>query len=281
MKKIHYILIGLVVTLFASCEPIEDRDVLSNSFNPDNIQLSVERETPGSNQFTLKMNTKGVTGYWDYISGVAYTDEVLVTFPVTGEYTYSFNVTTPYMPNGVPSETEYITKTIDVQIDQLDVPLDDPYYKIAGETLAGKTWVFAGVPFDNTRWWYMAPPDNPTGDPWWNAAGECCPPANKDFVQDATAEINFNLLGDYTYTLGDDVIDGVKWKFNSDYTELTISDPTVIPGYQNEWGEPRANAEGKYQVVELTDDKLMLYTNQTIHDTGNIGWVWIFKPKAN
>lgn len=278
--KIYKILSLLVVTaiLAVSCEPIEERDSLSNSFDPNAIELSVEQNPPGSNKFTLKMNTKGVMGYWDYVVGQKNTDEVEVVFPVTGTHTFTFNVHNQYMTDGTPSsKTTGTTASIDVNITQLDVRLDDKFYHLAGETAAGKTWVFAGAPWDGNLWWYMAAPYN-WEEIWWNAAGECCPPANSDFVMDAAAEINFTLLGDYTYTLDGASSEGVKWAFNDDLTAFTITDPTKIPGYQNEWGEPRANADGRYEVKELTAERMVLYTSETIQ--GGTGWIWVFVPKA-
>ncbi len=46
-------------------------------------------------------------------------------------------------------------------------------------------------------WWFMADPGNPWGL-WWNAAGDCCPPA------DAAGEMKFDLNGaaNFTYYRG-------------------------------------------------------------------------------
>ena len=222
------------------------------------------------------MNTPGVTGYWDFITGTKYTDRVDVIFPITGEFVFNYHMTTPFMINGNPAEREYLVKSIVVQIDQLNVPLADEFYALAGTTIEGKTWVFDGAPYDGGLWWYMVADYN-HAETWWNAAGECCPPADINFTEDASAEITFNLLGDYTYDLSGEKSEGVKWVFSDDLKMLTINDPTAIPGYQNTWGEPRANPKGTYQIIELTEDKLVLFTATTIQ--GGSGWKWVFKAK--
>jgi len=274
-RNIIVVLSMAFLLMISACEPVEVRDMLSNPVNSaDDIILSVEQEA-GSNSFTLQMNTPGVTGYWDYIVGTKYSDRVDVVFPVTGEFTFNFHMTTPFMPNGDPGEREYITNSIVVKVDKLDVPLADEYYALAGTTAEGKTWVFDGEPFDGKAWWYMVADYN-HAELWWNAAGECCPPADINFVQDAAATMNFNLLGEYTYELNGEKSEGVKWVFSEDLKSLTISDPTAIPGYQNEWGEPRANPKGTYEIIELTEDKLVLFTSTTIQ--GGSGWKWVFKP---
>lgn len=278
-NRLIYLIIVVFAFSIAGCEPIEDRDSLSNSFDANAIDVSVIQDPPGTNKFILKMNTEGVAGYWDFIKSTKFTDEVEVIFPLTGTYTFSFNPTSPYLTDGSLKNVDYnVSKTIDVTIDKLDFPLPEEYYTLAGTTLDGKTWVFAGTPFDNTLWWYMAAPYN-WAETWWNAAGECCPPADINGVQDATAEINFTVLQDYTYELDGVKTEGIKWEFSDDLKILKISDPTKIPGYRNEWGEPRANKDGWYEVIELTDDRLVLYTNETIQ--GGTGWIWVFVPKTN
>lgn len=280
LKNIYGFFLMVLVLMFSSCEPIEDRDVLSNTITSvDDIELSVIQEG-GGNSFTLQMTTPGVTGYWDFITATKWTDRVDVVFPVTGEFTFDYYMSTPFMTNGKPSEKEYFTKSITVNIENLTVPLADEYYNIAGTTLDGKTWVFAGEPLDGGTWWYMSDFLN-WESVWWNAAGECCPPANKDFVLDSDAEMTFKILGEYIYSLNGEETEGVKWEISEDLTTLTLSDPTVIPGYQNEWGEPRANPDGKYQIVELTEDRLVLFTPVTINSGVEVnGWTWVFVPKS-
>ena len=111
MKKYKIINLWIVslVLLFAACQPIEDRDMLENTIDIDGVQLVATQSTPGGNKVELNMLTEGVTGYWDYNLGRAYTDKVEFIYPIPGKSTFTFTGTLG---------AEFFTKTIDVQIDQ-------------------------------------------------------------------------------------------------------------------------------------------------------------------
>ena len=186
-------MVGVLTIFFAACEPIENRDVLTNSFDPNDIQLEVVQSTTGGNEISIRMKTPGVVGYWDYVIDRKYSDRVDVIFPIPGTSTFTFYATTPYMDNNNPSAVSYISKTVDVTITQLDHELPPAYYKLVGANLEGKTWVFDGVGGDNRRWWFMSDPGNWAGL-WWNAGGECCPPA------DVSGKMVFDLDGGANFT---------------------------------------------------------------------------------
>ncbi|MCV9389193.1 hypothetical protein [Reichenbachiella ulvae] len=270
-RNIKLMALGAAV-LVSACEPIEDRDTLSNSFDPDNIELEVVQSTPGGNGLTLKMNTPGVIGFWDYNINTAYTDEVKVNYPIPGEQTFTYSVATAYMPNGDPGETEYIEKSVTVNIEVLDQPLPEAYYALVGQDLGGKTWVFDGGPAaDGRQWWFMSDPGNPWGI-WWNAAGDCCPPADAagKMVFDLDRAANFIYYAD---AAGDPVTGGT-FTFNSDYTKLTIGGGTNLLGTIP--GSGGGNA-GVYQIVELTADRMVLFVPDAEWATG---WTWVFVPEA-
>lgn len=273
-KHIHLIL-GALMLLWTSCEPIEDRESLSNSFDPDNIELEVVQATQGGNKLSIRMNTPGITGYWDYILDKKFSDRVEVVFPFTGEHTFTFNSTTPYMADGNPATREYVHKSVNVTITQLDEPLPEAYYALVGENLEGKTWVFDGGPTPDGRLWYfMSANDNPDGhmSPWWNAAGDCCPPP------DAAGKMVFDLAGgaNYTYYSGPDAnpLAG-KFVFSSDYKSLTITGANIL-GHFSQDGSQTGSVNGTYQVMTLTSDKLVLYNPLCVGYS--TGWTWVFKP---
>ncbi|HPF51093.1 MAG TPA: hypothetical protein PK335_05935 [Draconibacterium sp.] len=268
-KNIYGIFLMVFVLIFSSCDPIEDRDQLVNSFDPDNIELQVVQATDGGNKLSLQMKTPGVTGYWDYIIDKKYTDRVEVVFPFTGTHTFTYHVTTPYMPTGSPDYTEYIEKNISVDITQLDEALPQAYYYLVGENLEGKTWVFDGGPAaDGGTWWFMSDPGNPWGI-WWNAAGDCCPPG------DAAGKMVFDLAGGANYTYYSDAsgepVTGSTFKFNGDYTKLTIEGPANLLGSMDGGGN-----SGVFQIVELTADKMVLFVPDAAWATG---WTWVFRPE--
>jgi hypothetical protein len=131
---------------FSACEPIEDRQELANSFNPDAIDLEVVQATPGGNKLSIQMNSTGVTGYWDYLINTKHTNRVEVVFSFTGTREFTYHVTTPYMTeNGEPVSREFAEKSVSVEIIQLDESLPEAFHKLVGENLEGKTWVFDGT----------------------------------------------------------------------------------------------------------------------------------------
>jgi hypothetical protein len=268
--KATSLIVGMLALLLAACEPIENRDVLTNSFDPDDIELKVIQSTVGGNELSIQMNTPGVAGYWDFIIDKKFSDRVDVIFPIPGTSTFTFYVTTPYLEDGNINHLSYnISKSIDVTITQLDHELPPAYYKLVGDNLEGKTWVFDGVGGDNRLWWYMSDPGN-WASLWWNAGGECCPPS------DATGRMVFDLDGgaNYTYYASPtaDPVTGSTWAFNADFTKLTIKGGAQLLGAYA--GSGGGNA-GVYQIKEFTSDRLTLFVPDAEWATG---WVWVFKP---
>lgn len=263
--KIINLLIGAFIVLLAACEPIEDRDVLENSFDPDKIELRVVQPTPGSNRLSLQMLTPGVTGYWDFVIDRAFTDRVEVVFPIPGTHTFTFNVSTAYMPNDKPAEVQYISKSIEATITVLDHELPPAYYRLVGQNLQGKTWVFDGAGGDGRVWWAMVSPTNHLGV-WWNAGGECCPPS------DVNGRMRFDLDGGANLTtFASPTATGVagKWSFNKDFTRLTISGAANILGSEGGGGNNRV-----FEIKELTATRMVLFVPDAAWATG---WVWVFK----
>jgi len=270
MNKVISLTIGALSILLAACEPIEKRDVLTNSFNPDNIELKVVQSTTGGNQLSIQMNTPGIAGYWDYVIDKKFSDRVEVIYPIPGTSTFTYYVTTPYLENNNIDTIRYISKSIDVTITQLDHVLPEAYYKLIGADLEGKTWVFDGVGGDGRLWWYMSDPGNWAGT-WWNSGGECCPPADVSgkMVFDLNAGANFTYYSSPSAT----AVTGSSWAFNADYTKLTIKGDANILGSSPESGGSHPNKV--YEIKEFTADRLTLFVPDAEWDSG---WTWVFKP---
>ena len=263
------LIVGMLALLLAACEPIEDRQVLTNSYNPDDIELKVVQSTVGGNELSIQMNTPGVAGYWDYVIDKKFSDRVEVIFPIPGTSTFTFHVTTPYLEDGNINHLDYnISKSIDVTITQLDHELPPAYYKLVGDNLEGKTWVFDGGPDPDAReWWYMTDPGN-WGALWWNAAGDCCPPSDAAgrMVFDLDGGANFTYYASPTAT----AVTGSTWAFNADFTKLYIKGPANILGSMDGGGNNKV-----FQIKEFTSDRLTLFVPDAAWATG---WVWVFKP---
>lgn len=270
MNKIISLIVGALTLVLVACQPIEKRDVLTNSFDPNDIQLAVVQSTTGGNELSIQMNTPGIAGYWDYVIDKKYSDRVDVIFPIPGTSTFTFHVTTPYIENGdIANPVFDITKSIDVTITQLDHALPEAYYKLIGENLEGKTWVFDGVGGDNGLWWYMSDPAKWNGV-WWNAGGTCCPPADVSgrMVFDLDGGANFTYYASPTAT----AVTGSSFAFNADYTKLTIKGPANILGSMDGGGN-----SGVFEIKEFTADRLTLFVSNAAWSTG---WTWTFKPQV-
>ena len=270
INKIGMFFVAVAVLLMNACSPIEDREILENSFNPEDIQLEVIQTAGGKgNGLTLKMNTPGVIGYWDYLIDKKYSDVVNgVVFPIPGTHTFTYYVSTPYIKDGDPANREIISKSIQVTIEQLDQPLPTAYYALIGADLGGKTWVFDGAAGDGKEWWYMSDPLNPKGL-WWNAGGTCCAPA------DVTGKMVFDLNGGANYTyFANAGSAGTKasFSFNGTFTKLFIGGGQNILGAADQGA---GNLAGEYNIVEMTADRLVLHTPT---NNAGTGWTWVFVP---
>lgn len=247
--------------LALGCTPIEDRDHLVNTTDVAGVELIATQSTPGGNQIELRMVTPGITGYWNYNLGNAYTDRVQFIYPIPGTATFTYVGTLG---------GEFFSKTIDVEVEQLDHALDQDWYDLVSEqTEAGKTWVFNGGPgADGGMWWYMSPPNDPGAwqTAWWNAAGDCCPPG------DAAGRMTFDLDGaaNYTYYASADGEPQVG------SFVLDVANRTLKINNGNILGAEQGNPDGLYSIISLTEDELILYL---ANNAGGTGWTWIFRPE--
>jgi len=272
MNKLISLIFGTLILLIAACEPIEKRDTLSNSFDPNDIEVTVVQSTTGGNELSIQMNTPGIAGYWDYVIDKKFSDRVDVIFPIPGTSTFTFHVTTPYLENGDINNISYPTKSVDVTITQLDHALPEAYYKLIGTNLEGKTWVFDGVGGDGRLWWYMSDPGKWNGL-WWNAGGECCPPPDVSgkMVFDLNAGANFTYYASPTAT----PVTGSSFSFNADYTKLTIKGDADILGSAPGTGGSHPNKT--YEIKEFTNDRLTLFVSDAEWSSG---WTWVFVPEV-
>lgn len=264
MKKLFIV----IAAIFAvSCSPIVSDNELSNSFDKDNIQLSAYQENAGSNEITLKLETTGITGYWDYIINTKYTDEVTVVLPYTGTHTFTYYVTTPYINNGDLTDLEYVSQSIEVEVTQLDVALNDAYYNLVGTDLGGKTWVFDGTAGDGNIWWAMVNGGN-YAEVWWNATDSWVTP------EDVNGKMYFDVAGganyDYYSSVDADPIRG-SFVFNGSYSTLTFPTANIL-GSSNDL----SCGATTYEIIELTEDSLILFASAVDNGTG---WIWAFRPE--
>lgn len=250
-----------------ACEPIEDRDELSNTYNPDDIQVEVIQSSNGTgNGLTLKMLTPGVYGYWDYKLDVALTHEVSFVSPFMGEVEFSYYVSSPFIKGGDLSNPERIEKKVTVNVQVMDNDINPSYFDLTGEDLSGKTWV---LDLDNAdgRFYFMSDPGDPSAL-WWNA-GQDSPPA------DLGGKLVFDLAGapNLTYYAdGDDEGKTGTFKFNKSFTKLIVGKGVNLLGASSHGS---GNVSGEYTIVEMSSERMVLHTNSNGAGTG---WTWVFVP---
>lgn len=263
INKIKNLCFVSLALIFAACEPTIDEQYLSNSTDVDGVELVATQSTAGGNKITLDMVTPGVTGYWDYNLGTALTNKITFVYPIPGTSTFTFTGTLG---------AEFFTKTIDVQVDQLDSPLDQDWYDLVSEdTTAGKTWVFDGSGGDDGLWWFMSAPGSTDNawSVWWNAGGTCCPPG------DVNGKMHFDLNGAANYTHYQDASgDGELGGFVLDVANqmLMVNGATML-------GADAGNADGVYEIVSLEEDKMVLYLSNS--ETYGTGWTFVFVPSED
>ena len=263
-NRILSLLLVPAALLLLACEPEVDEQYLQNSTSVENVELVATQSTTGGNEITLEMRSPGVTGYWDYNLGKSLSNRSTFIYPIPGTSTFTYVGTLG---------NEFFEKTIEVQVDTLDHELDQDWYDLVGEdTQAGKTWVFAGGPEpDGKLWWFMSANNNKDAamGAWWNAGGDCCPPA------DAAGKMTFDLdqAANYTYYADASDEEGELASFVLDVPnqKLIINDGNIL-------GAENGSPEGVYDIVSLTEDELILYVPLT--PNGDSGWTWVFKPET-
>jgi len=262
INKIKNLCIVSLALVFAACEPVIDEQYLSNTTDVAGVELIATQSTEGGNEITLQMATPGITGYWDYNLGQALTDKLTFIYPIPGTSTFTYTGTLG---------AEFFTKTIDVQVDQLDHALDQDWYDlVSDETVTGKTWVYTATP-GNGMFWFMSAPGSPDNawSLWWNAGDCCCP--------DPYGKMHFDLDGAANYTYyADQEATGAAGGFVLDVAnqKLIISGQSLLGGSRDGGA---GNADGSYDIVSLTEDEMVLYVSNS--ETYGTGWTWVFKPE--
>ena len=262
--KVLYLILASFMLLFSACDPIVNEENLVDSTNVEGVKLIATQSTTGGNKVTLTMVTPGITGYWNYNLGKALTNEVTLVYPIPGKSTFTYVGTLG---------KQFFTKTIDVQIDKLDTPLEQDWYDLVStNTTAGKTWVFDGQAGDDKLWWYMSP-DIANGGidkwatVWWNAGGTCCPPS------DSAGKMHFDLNGAANYNHYETkTATPTKGSF-----VLDISNKKLIITGSKMLGYSAGNKDGVYELIELTQTRMVLHLSK--NEANSTGWTFVFKPE--
>ncbi|HYX06583.1 MAG TPA: hypothetical protein VE912_07595 [Bacteroidales bacterium] len=244
MKKIIFLLISVSI-LFASCETIENREMLGSVLSKDEIDIQVIQEPAGSNTIVLKNNTPGIIPYWDWGTGWSNKNEAEVYIPFAGDYTVEF---TAFCDGG----TVTVNRDFSVASNDDSYFDSDPAWKGLTGGGSGKTWVWAldhpsgyiagNGPTDCLfpAWWVMTPD------------GLNIPDAlNYEFYMDLNGAANFELKNvvDGSVQKGVFTVDDPLKIGDVNYSVIEVLGGPHIPWFSGT----------KYHLTNLTDDELSVH----------------------
>jgi hypothetical protein len=289
MKKLFYITLTFVLAVFLiSCEPIEKRESAGAIASASQVHLTAINTTTvhgkKGNQIVVDNSTASVyPGMWDLLIRPSLKKTDTVILPFMGK------ITLPYY---AISAGGVVHTGIDVTIDTADHPVDPYFALLAGNTSAGKTWVWAGPNYPNR----FAMTGGTAKDTWWSLSLDDII-ARPAIYGGGYSELNFDLNGRTNCTMfnkGNNknavvsgLIGGFLLNLNSDPRTLTISGDAHIPGwdFRTITTSPDGTANAAdfpiiksqvYNIVTLNDTTLSLWMN--LPATGQ-GWLWVFMPK--
>jgi hypothetical protein len=182
---------------------------------------------------------------------------VEIVYPIPGTSTFTFVGTLG---------GEFFEKTIDVQVDVLDTPLNQDWYDLVSENTAeGKSLgVCRRTGGDEGLWWFMSPPDNP--DRSYVCVVECRRVRVTCHLSDADRPNGFSiwmaLLIIPTMQVPDAA--GANRQFRSGCRQ-PVSSSLAGNGLECSWrrctlkGYDIGRHAGTYQITSLTEDELILY----------------------
>lgn len=255
MKK--YILFILVMSVFASCEPIIDRDELPAPLTAaqinEQIQISVTATVADGNQLVLS-NKSPFAGKWEHPLGVSLRkNDTIIVLP--GKHKIQFTATTG-------GGLVVIEKEIEVK--NITHDLASPLAELIGKKGEGVDWVYA-TDHPSGNYWGMVAPEDWT-EFWWMP---------DDSGSDFENEFRFAYENGFVFTQ-----DGVKgtFKFLSGSMLMTLTNPHLhLYDVDQGQGEAVMNA-GVFQVKVLNENELVLVQKYPV-DLG-YDWMWRFKRKG-
>jgi hypothetical protein len=272
MKNIlKFGLLALMVPLLVtSCDP-QEFDEYELGSQPQESQLDFTMTPSSSNpniiNFVDASSRPGIAN-WTFGNGVkGKGSEVVGVYPSKGTYDVVLTLVT---------DGGYETTGKTVTVEQDDYSLVEPDLRNLVRDSEGKDWVFGGTGGDGGLWYFMSEGGNPDGhmSAWWNTGGTCCPPPDVD------GKMHFNIVGgsNYLYYESSDAepVEG-SFSFNTedpDNMTLTLTGADIL-GHITHEDVVAGSDTGTYQVMSITEDKLVLYTPSNGYGTG---WTWVFVP---
>lgn len=283
-KKLVYSVLGFAALMF-SCNPAEDREVLSGALTADQIQVTAIPqviEGKNSNYIDLNSDGVGVLSSWDYGSGITAKTKTTVQLVLQGENQIKFM--------GRNHDGSMIEKILTVQVDTLiDVPAEWGYFCGSGE----KVWTWddtqpedANESTGPTVWGNGGYKGNVTPG-WWKvgldgidkqAAGEGKGAEMIFAVSGSKLTINktdgTSESGTFSFDMTNQTLDdgGAVWAKG----KLSTKTVSMLCGIAPNEGNVRVY---EYDILSLDDDKMALARPEPGQGSWGTAWFWMFKAK--
>lgn len=285
MKKIMIFSLLVASLLFAACDPIEDREKMTGSITADQIQATVRLE---------QINGKNVNKVlFECSSPIScqWTNGVLTKAGASGDMLMFTKGQATVTLTGLCGDGTIITKDFTVNVEDLYYEIDPTYGLLCGT--GEKVWVWddeAPLGYSGTAaavWGNGGYKTDDRGPAWWKV--EIGSQLDEQAVGKGMSDDGTN--GSMTFVLSGMKLvksSGASGTFNFDMSktsttgdgkpyaigELTTKGINVLLGIQPNAGDAMV---GKYDILQLTEDKLYL----CVEDAANAGqaFFWCFKAK--
>jgi len=272
MKKlINILLTSIFLAIFASCDPIENREGVGALItSADQIQATVTPiQDNGKNTNKVKVScTSPVSCQWtDGVKNYVSNDTEMTLF-VKGTQTITLKA--------MAADGTVLTKDFSVTVDEMKYAVEPQYGYFCGS--GSKTWVWAT---DNTIqngriWGNGGNGDSSPG--WWGRSAADAVDDNIDINSTMTFTLNglkFSRTEAGVTTTGKFSFDMTTHKMSQSIGSVTFSGTTIPHGISQNDGKKVVYV---FDIIKLTDDEMILMYPT---DSNNYeGWFWIFKRQG-
>ncbi|WP_455966748.1 hypothetical protein [Bacteroides fluxus] len=271
MKKIYWAILSMVLW---SCDPVVNDKPMGGIVSESDLDLKVYATTEGGNEIVMENNTVGVGSYWDHITGISTKQKAVVTLPFLGEQTITF---TGFCEGGMVSTTRT------VNITKIDHEVAAEWKFFAGEEIEGKAWTwnvedYAGAVYGTAGWLTQFAPA-------WDVK-----PLDELEEKDCTLVFDLNggpnlskidadgnVLEKGTFSFDMSVTkknpdDGSQWSIG----QLKLNGVSVLSGHAF---YDSSNTINTFEILELTDDVMVLCWNPADADAWTDATFWCFKKR--
>ena len=271
MKKIVYLLTGVLLVFIASCEPQLDA-IEDLGPTPTNGLITIDDSDPYNPIFTANADN-GFIYHWDFGNNQTGEGQIASSyFPFAKDYDVTCTI------SGAGGTNVIATKTFNVATNDPAVA-NMPVWKELTGGGTGKTWVYntdpaTGLPDYCYQTGNQGELDT-YPDAWmpswsWGQCVRMTPDINGAMVFDLNGGLNYT----YHQNAGDT---GVKGSFILDTANMTITivDPYILD-YNINCTNAATTSTGIFEIKLLTNTEMVLWQDQL---DGGTGWGWSFKVK--